>query len=88
MPREGTAGRASTARGFGRPRPGSRAPCRTFPARPTAILKATDLGSAQVFKHLDRTGGDKGVLRQTVSIARERTVAESYRERLAIKNHG
>ena len=29
------------------------APVRTFPARPRPIVKATDLGSAQVLKHLD-----------------------------------
>jgi glycogen debranching enzyme len=29
------------------------APLRTFPARPRPIVKATDLGSAQVLKHLD-----------------------------------
>ncbi len=131
-------------------------PARTFPARPRAIVKATDLGSAQVLKHLDlflvsdefgdihpdargmglyegdtrilscsvlriagerpvmlssdpggswrgvvhatnpefrkdpgdKMAGDERVLRQTVSIARERTLAEAYRERLAIENHG
>jgi glycogen debranching enzyme len=29
------------------------APVRTFPARPRPVVKATDLGSAQVLKHLD-----------------------------------
>jgi NAD(P)-dependent dehydrogenase (short-subunit alcohol dehydrogenase family) len=29
------------------------APARTFPAQPRPIVKATDLGSAQVLKHLD-----------------------------------
>ena len=129
---------------------------RTFPARPRPIVKATDLGSAQVLKHLDiflvsdafgdihpdsrgmglydgdtrilscsvlriagerpvvlhsdpggswrgvvqatnpefrkdpgdKMGGDQRILRQTISIARERTVAEAYRERLDIENHG
>ena len=129
---------------------------RTFPARPRPIVKATDLGSAQVLKHLDlflvsdafgdihldsrgmglydgdtrilscsilriagerpvvlqsdpggswrgvvhatnpelrkdpgdKMGGDERILRQTISIARERTIAEAYRERLAIENHG
>ncbi len=36
----------------------------------------------------DKMGGDELILRQTVSIARERTIAEAYRERLAIENHG
>jgi len=131
-------------------------PVRTFPARPRPIVKATDLGSAQVLKHLDmflvsdafgdihldsrgmglydgdtrilscsvlriagerpvvlysdpggswhgvmqatnpefrkdpgdKMGGDERILRQTVSIARERTIAEAYRERLTIENHG
>jgi len=131
-------------------------PVRTFPARPRPIVKATDLGSAQVLKHLDmflvsdafgdihldsrgmglydgdtrilscsvlriagerpvvlysdpggswrgvvqatnpefrkdpgdKMGGDERILRQTISIARERTIAEAYRERLAIENHG
>jgi len=131
-------------------------PVRTFPARPRPIVKATDLGSAQVLKHLDmflvsdafgdihldsrgmglydgdtrilshsvlriagerpvvlysdpgaswrgivqatnpefrkdpgdKMGGDERILRQTISIARERTVAEAYRERLTIENHG
>lgn len=132
------------------------APVRTFPARPRPIVKATDLGSAQVLKHLDmflvsdafgdihldsrgmglydgdtrilsysvlriagerpvvlysdpgaswrgvvqatnpefrkdpgdKMGGDERILRQTISIARERTIAEAYRERLTIENHG
>jgi glycogen debranching enzyme len=131
-------------------------PVRTFLARPRPIVKATDLGSAQVLKHLDmflvsdafgdihldsrgmglydgdtrilshsvlriagerpvvlysdpgaswrgivqatnpefrkdpgdKMGGDERILRQTISIARERTVAEAYRERLTIENHG
>jgi len=131
-------------------------PVRTFPARPRPIVKATDLGSAQVLKHLDmflvsdafgdihldsrgmglyegdtrilsysvlriagerpvvlysdpggswrgvvqatnpefrkdpgdKMGGDERILRQTISIARERTIAEAYRERLDIENHG
>lgn len=36
----------------------------------------------------DKMGGDQRILRQTISIARERTVAEAYRERLDIENHG
>jgi glycogen debranching enzyme len=132
------------------------APARTIPARPRPIVKATDLGSAQVLKHLDlflvsdafgdvhpdtrglglydgdtrilscsvlrvagerpivlhsdpggswrgvvqatnpeyrkdpgdKMGGDDRILRQTVSIGRERIVAETYRERLDIENHG
>ena len=132
------------------------APARTFPARPRPIVKATDLGSAQVLKHLDlflvsdafgdihpdsrgmglyfgdtrilscsalRIGGERPVVlhsdpggswrgvvqatnpeyrkdlgdkmgsaetieRQTISISRERTIAEAYRERLDIQNHG
>jgi glycogen debranching enzyme len=36
----------------------------------------------------DKMGGDERILRQTISIARERTVAEAYRERLTIENHG
>ena len=36
----------------------------------------------------DKMGGDERILRQTISIARERTVAEAYRERLDIENHG
>ncbi len=36
----------------------------------------------------DKMGGDGRILRQTISIARERTVAEAYRERLTIENHG
>lgn len=131
-------------------------PARTFPARPRPIVKATDLGSAQVLKHLDlflvsdafgdihpdsrgmglydgdtrvlscsalriagerpvvlhsdpggswrgvvqatnpefrkdpgdKLGGDGTILRQTISIGRERTIAEAYRERLDIQNHG
>jgi glycogen debranching enzyme len=136
------------------PRPSG--PARTFPARPRPIVKATDLGSAQVLKHLDlylvsdafgdihpdsrgmglydgdtrilscsalriaderpvvlhsdpggswrgvvqatnpefrkdpgdKMGGDGRILRQTISIGRERTIAEAYRERLDIQNHG
>ena len=132
------------------------APARTFPARPRPIVKATDLGSAQVLKHLDlflvsdafgdihpdsrgmglydgdtrilscsalriggerpvvlhsdpggswrgvvqatnpeyrkdpgdKMGGAETILRQTISIGRERTIAEAYRERLDIQNHG
>ena len=131
-------------------------PVRTFPARPRPIVKATDLGSAQVLKHLDmflvsdafgdihpdsrgmglydgdtrilscsvlriagerpvvlhsdpggswrgvvtatnpeyrkdpgdKMGGDGRILRQTISVGRERTIAEAYRERLDIENHG
>jgi glycogen debranching enzyme len=36
----------------------------------------------------DKMGGDERILRQTVSITRERTIAEAYRERLTIENHG
>jgi glycogen debranching enzyme len=136
--------------------PALSAPARTIPARPRPIVKATDLGSAQVLKHLDlflvsdafgdvhpdsrglglydgdtrilscsvlrvagerpivlhsdpggswrgvvqatnpeyrkdpgdKRGGDDRILRQTVSIGRERIVAETYRERLDIENHG
>ena len=132
------------------------APVRTFPARPRPIVKATDLGSAQVLKHLDiflvsdafgdilpdrrglglydgdtrimshsalriagerpvvlhsdpggswrgvvqatnpefrkdpgdKMGGDERVPRQTISVGRERTIAEAYRERLDVQNHG
>ena len=132
------------------------APLRTFPARPRPIVKATDLGSAQVLKHLDlflvsdafgdihpdsrgmglydgdtrilscsvlriagerpvilhsdpggswrgvvtatnpefrkdpgdKMGGDGRILRQTISVGRERTIAEAYRERLEVQNHG
>jgi glycogen debranching enzyme len=132
------------------------APARTFPARPRPIVKATDLGSAQVLKHLDvflvsdgfgdihpdtrglglydgdtrilscsvlhiggerpvvlhsdpggswrgvvqatnpeyrkdpgdKMGGDERILRQTVSIGRERTLSDVYRERLEVQNHG
>ena len=132
------------------------APPRTFPARPRPIVKATDLGSAQVLKHLDlflvsdafgdihpdsrglglydgdtrvlscsvlqiagerpvvlhsdpggswrgvvtatnpefrkdpgdKMGGDERILRQTISVGRERTIAEAYRERLDVQNHG
>ena len=131
-------------------------PLRTFPARPRPIVKATDLGSAQVLKHLDiflvsdafgdilpdrrglglydgdtrilshsalriagerpvvlhsdpggswrgvvqatnpefrkdpgdKMGGDERILRQTISVGRERTIAEAYRERLDVQNHG
>ncbi|MEA2608742.1 MAG: hypothetical protein QOJ75_985 [Chloroflexota bacterium] len=132
------------------------APVRTFPARPRPIVKATDLGSAQVLKHLDlflvsdafgdihpdsrgfglydgdtrilacsvlrvagqrpvvlysdpggswrgmvqatnpefrkdpgdKMGSDERIGRQTISIGRERTIAEAYREQLDIQNHG
>lgn len=131
-------------------------PVRTIPARPRPIVKATDLGSAQVLKHLDmfllsdgfgdihpdtrglglydgdtrilscsvlhiagerpvilhsdpggswrgvvqatnpeyrkdpgdKMGGDERILRQTVSIGRERTLSDAYRERLEVQNHG
>ena len=33
-------------------------------------------------------GGDERIGRQTISIGRERTIAEAYRERLDIQNHG
>ena len=36
----------------------------------------------------DKMGGDERILRQTISIARERMIAEAYRERLDIENHG
>jgi glycogen debranching enzyme len=36
----------------------------------------------------DKMGGDGTILRQTVSIGRERTIAEAYRERLDVQNHG
>ena len=136
--------------------PATSAPARTFPARPRPIVKATDLGSAQVLKHLDlflvsdafgdihpdsrgmglydgdtrilacsvlriagerpvvlhsdpggswrgvvqatnpefrkdpgdKMGNDERIGRQTISIGRERTIAEAYRERLDIQNHG
>jgi glycogen debranching enzyme len=136
--------------------PEASAPVGAFPARPRPIVKATDLGSAQVLKHLDmflvsdgfgdihpdsrglglydgdtrilscsvlrvqgvrpvvlhsdpggswrgivqatnpefrkdpgdKMGGDELILRQTISIARERTIAEAYRERLDVQNHG
>ena len=132
------------------------APARTFPARPRPIVKATDLGSVQVLKHLDlflvsdafgdihpdsrgmglydgdtriltcsvlRIAGERPVVlhsdpggswrgvvqatnhefrkdpsdkmgtaerigRQTISIGRERSIAELYRERLDIQNYG
>ena len=131
-------------------------PDRTIPARPRPIVKATDLGSAQVLKHLDmfllsdgfgdihpdsrglglydgdtrilscsvlhiagerpvilhsdpggswrgvvqatnpeyrkdpgdKMGTDERILRQTVSIARERTLSDAYRERVEVQNHG
>jgi glycogen debranching enzyme len=137
--------------------PAPTAPARTFPARPRPIVPATDLGSAQVLKHLDlflvsdafgdvhpdsrgmglydcdtrilscsvlrvaghrpvvlhsdpggswrgvvtatnpefrkdpgdkMGGGGERIGRQTISIGRERTIAEAYRERLDIQNHG
>ena len=129
---------------------------RTVPARPRPIVRATDLGSAQVLKHRDlfllsdafgdihpdsrglglydgdtrvlscsvlRIAGERPVVlhsdpggswrgtviatnaelrkdpgdkmgehgpiaRQTISIGRERTVSDAYRERLEIQNHG
>jgi len=132
------------------------APAPTFPPRPRPIVKATDLGSAQVLKHLDmflisdgfgdihpdtrglglydgdtrilscsvlhiagerpvvlhsdpggswrgvvqgtnpeyrkdpgdKMGGDERILRQTVSIGRERTLSDAYRERVEVQNHG
>ena len=36
----------------------------------------------------DKMGAEERIQRQTVSIARERTIAEAYRERLAVENHG
>ena len=36
----------------------------------------------------DKMGGDERILRQTISIGRERTFAEAYRERLDVQNHG
>ncbi|MDO8483401.1 MAG: glycogen debranching N-terminal domain-containing protein [Candidatus Limnocylindrales bacterium] len=136
--------------------PAVSAPVRTFPARPRPVVKATDLGSAQVLKHLDmflvsdafgdihpdsrgmglydgdtrilscsvlriagerpvvlhsdpggswrgvvtatnpefrkdpgdKMGGDERILRQTISVGRERTIAEAYREHLDVQNHG
>ena len=132
------------------------APPRTFPARPRPVVRATDLGSAQVLKHHDlfllsdafgdihpdsrglglydgdtrvlscsvlrvagerpvvlhsdpggswrgtviatnaelrkdpgdKMGSDGSIERQTISIGRERTLSDAYRERLEIQNHG
>jgi glycogen debranching enzyme len=129
---------------------------RTFPARPRPIIRATDLGSAQVLKHRDlfllsdafgdihpdsrglglydgdtrvlscsvlrvagerpvvlhsdpggswrgtviatnaelrkdpgdKMGSDGSIARRTISIGRERTLSDVYRERLEIQNHG
>ena len=36
----------------------------------------------------DKMGGDERILRQTISVGRERTIAEAYRERLEVQNHG
>ena len=36
----------------------------------------------------DKMGADERIERQTISIGRERTIAEAYRERLDIQNHG
>jgi glycogen debranching enzyme len=36
----------------------------------------------------DKMGGEGHILRQTISIRRERALAEAYRERLDIENHG
>jgi glycogen debranching enzyme len=36
----------------------------------------------------DKMGTDDKILRQTISVGRERTIAEAYRERLDIQNHG
>jgi glycogen debranching enzyme len=36
----------------------------------------------------DKMGGDERILRQTVSIGRERTISDAYRERLEVQNHG
>ena len=128
----------------------------TFPARPRPIVRATDLGSAQVLKHRDlfllsdafgdihpdtrglglydgdtrvlscsvlrvagerpvvlhsdpggswhgtviatnaelrkdpgdKMGQDGSIARRTISIGRERTLSDAYRERLEIQNHG
>ena len=132
------------------------APLRTFAPRPRPIIRATDLGSAQVLKHRnlyllsdafgdihpdsrglglydgdtrvlscsilrvagerpvvlhsdpggswrgtviatnaefrkdpgDKMGIDGSIARQTISIGRERTLSDAYRERLEIQNHG
>ena len=131
-------------------------PLETFPARPRPIIRATDLGSAQVLKHRDlfllsdgfgdihpdsrglglydgdtrvlscsvlrvagerpvvlhsdpggswhgtviatnaelrkdpgdKMGQDGSIARRTISIGRERTLSDAYRERLEIQNHG
>jgi glycogen debranching enzyme len=131
-------------------------PPRTFPPRPRPVVRATDLGSAQVLKHRDlfllsdafgdihpdsrglglydgdtrvlscsvlrvagerpvvlhsdpggswrgtviatnaelrkdpgdKMGSDGSIARQTISIGRERTLSDAYRERLEIQNHG
>ena len=36
----------------------------------------------------DKMGGDERILRQTVSIGRERTISDAYRERVEVQNHG
>jgi glycogen debranching enzyme len=36
----------------------------------------------------DKMGGDERILRQTVSIGRERTLSDAYRERVEVQNHG
>ncbi len=134
----------------------SATPLETFPARPRPIIRATDLGSAQVLKHRDlfllsdafgdihpdtrglglydgdtrvlscsvlrvagerpvvlhsdpggswrgtviatnaelrkdpgdKMGSDGSIARRTISIERERTLSDAYRERLVIQNHG
>lgn len=134
----------------------SATPLETFPARPRPIIRATDLGSAQVLKHRDlfllsdafgdihpdtrglglydgdtrvlscsvlrvagerpvvlhsdpggswhgtviatnaelrkdpgdKMGQDGSIARRTISIGRERTLSDAYRERLEIQNHG
>jgi glycogen debranching enzyme len=131
-------------------------PPRTFPAHARPIIRATDLGSAQVLKHRDlfllsdafgdihpdtrglglylgdtrvlscsvlrvagerpvvlhsdpggswhgtviatnaelrkdpgdKMGSDTNIARQTISIGRERTLTDVYRERLEVQNHG
>lgn len=132
------------------------APLQSFPPRPRPIIRATDLGSAQVLKHQDlfllsdgygdivldsrglglyhgdtrvlscsvlriagerpvvlhsdpggswrgtvittnaefrkdpgdKMGQESSIARQTISIGRERTLSDAYRERLDIQNHG
>ena len=36
----------------------------------------------------DKMSADETILRQTISVGRERTIAEAYRERLDVQNHG